>query len=926
MKKSVLTLFISFWFCSLFSQTTNPVITNYTPFRDGISVGKTTKPVPSAVLEISSTSKGFLLPRMTSAHRLAIVSPETGLMVYQTDGDDGLYSWNGLSWTKLGLTGPTGATGSHGVQGPTGANGSNGATGPTGADGATGAEFWHVVDDVLQPVDLIDTVSVFAENHVRLFLNDSNRLSIDKDFGFVANSPSMSLEYSGDWGGDDVERLTRINISGPYSGNISLNTQAGENYSVFTTEPSYGYYTNGWSGGATKIESGRSGLSLSRSTVSLFDLSELFIDSSGMYVNFYEDHMVKIKLPNDTGSIGQTLGILTNDGNGFVTTGWVNGGGGGDSYWSMVNDTLRSSADTVAVTQLVAEEGFSLTMDSLFIGRIPYDTFGPLKLEGILVNPSKSGGVGGYIITTDTDGDGGAQRLLMSVDATANAPVLQVDDEVIQGGFGNSRFFLDSIMFQISTEIPNSGGQIITISTDTSRAQISTHRSNVVVDTNQVNLSAGNSLDTVTTSFVMEPSQIVAFARDETKGHHHAGLTLNNQYGSAINYTYSHHTTQKTNRILVDSFYVWVGGAGGIYGADPHLILGGQNSGQFALLHAEVHSTISSYGEVNLRAGQSSLIGESSVKMDSSKILINHLPSNSGINISGNGVDITEQHGASINFYDWNTRFRFPSSSSMATPNTVMVTEPTTIGDTAWASMRPYFHPSDLPLVSWSGFPENAQPEYEGEYVQVSGVPFGVTTQTILMLVPVADSEPEPIDSAIVINSFTYNCELEVFVVNWSVNYNGGSYRIYLDALTPTLGGRSAGTYSDTVEYDRTYMTHEAVYVTVEDTEFWFENQTDSQEGAGCYPNLTINSVSVDCSTGDVTLNYTLSAVYGSTNVQMELTSGELYAEGDQTRFTNGTWSITVGFGEEITEESVQVVLRDAVVAYEYSTETYGCD
>jgi hypothetical protein len=39
-------------------------------------------PVPSAMLEVTSTTKGMLIPRMTTAQRTAIASPATGLLVY----------------------------------------------------------------------------------------------------------------------------------------------------------------------------------------------------------------------------------------------------------------------------------------------------------------------------------------------------------------------------------------------------------------------------------------------------------------------------------------------------------------------------------------------------------------------------------------------------------------------------------------------------------------------------------------------------------------------------------------------------------------------------------------------------------------------------------------------------------------------------
>jgi len=48
----------------------------------------------SAVLDVQSTSKGILIPRMTEAERFAIASPANGLMVYQTDGEQGFYYYS----------------------------------------------------------------------------------------------------------------------------------------------------------------------------------------------------------------------------------------------------------------------------------------------------------------------------------------------------------------------------------------------------------------------------------------------------------------------------------------------------------------------------------------------------------------------------------------------------------------------------------------------------------------------------------------------------------------------------------------------------------------------------------------------------------------------------------------------------------------
>lgn len=64
-----------------------------------IGVG-TTAPHASSIFEISSTTKGALLPRMTAAQRNAIASPATGLLVYQTDNISGFYYYNGR-WISL---------------------------------------------------------------------------------------------------------------------------------------------------------------------------------------------------------------------------------------------------------------------------------------------------------------------------------------------------------------------------------------------------------------------------------------------------------------------------------------------------------------------------------------------------------------------------------------------------------------------------------------------------------------------------------------------------------------------------------------------------------------------------------------------------------------------------------------------------------
>ena len=73
------------------------------------SIGQSTLDT-SAVLDVNSTTQGFLPPRMTQAQRDAIYSPAAGLIVWCTDcGTNGLFSaYNGTGWSELQLTNTTG--------------------------------------------------------------------------------------------------------------------------------------------------------------------------------------------------------------------------------------------------------------------------------------------------------------------------------------------------------------------------------------------------------------------------------------------------------------------------------------------------------------------------------------------------------------------------------------------------------------------------------------------------------------------------------------------------------------------------------------------------------------------------------------------------------------------------------------------------
>lgn len=67
-----------------------------------VGIGTTT-PAASAAFDITSTTKGILIPRMTEAEKNAIPNPATGLMLYQTDGTSGFYFYDGSIWSQIGV-------------------------------------------------------------------------------------------------------------------------------------------------------------------------------------------------------------------------------------------------------------------------------------------------------------------------------------------------------------------------------------------------------------------------------------------------------------------------------------------------------------------------------------------------------------------------------------------------------------------------------------------------------------------------------------------------------------------------------------------------------------------------------------------------------------------------------------------------------
>ncbi|MDA9290018.1 fibronectin type III domain-containing protein [Polaribacter sp.] len=80
------------------------VITSGTITAGALGIGTTT-PDASSALDITSTTKGLLMPRMTNVQRQAISNPAAGLQVFVTDFDGGRFMfYDGTEWGTLSFT------------------------------------------------------------------------------------------------------------------------------------------------------------------------------------------------------------------------------------------------------------------------------------------------------------------------------------------------------------------------------------------------------------------------------------------------------------------------------------------------------------------------------------------------------------------------------------------------------------------------------------------------------------------------------------------------------------------------------------------------------------------------------------------------------------------------------------------------------
>lgn len=186
----------------------------------------TNSPSSSAILELSSTSKGFLPPRMSESEKNAISSPVAGLMIYQVNNSPGLYFYTGSAWT-----GPLSVSD---LTGYLKADGTVTATGDLNMGG-------QKITNVATP-----TASGDAANKSYVDGLSGGLSWKESVVNLVASAPSTPATGSryiltASWGGGSTNQI------GTYSGSSWSFATPSNRDAVFATVPSNGYVYNGTS-------------------------------------------------------------------------------------------------------------------------------------------------------------------------------------------------------------------------------------------------------------------------------------------------------------------------------------------------------------------------------------------------------------------------------------------------------------------------------------------------------------------------------------------------------------------------------------------------------------------------------------------------------------------------------------------------------
>lgn len=199
----------------------------------------TTSPNASAQLDINSTTKGLLIPRVTTAQRTAIAAPANGLMVYDTNLS-AFWFYNGSSWSSVG----------GGATSPWTANGNNIYNSNSGNVGiGTSAPLARLTVDSSIMVDEANSNQGFLDRSA-LYFGSDKKVGIVRSFltgssgrnglGFFTNNTRrMTIDSTGQVGIGTINPLQALHVNGNIylAGNVGIGSSTPD----YAFENLYGY-------------------------------------------------------------------------------------------------------------------------------------------------------------------------------------------------------------------------------------------------------------------------------------------------------------------------------------------------------------------------------------------------------------------------------------------------------------------------------------------------------------------------------------------------------------------------------------------------------------------------------------------------------------------------------------------------------------